>query len=228
VTEPFGLRESAPHRPIANSARAETGTTTSGGGTNGPCHTSTPGVPRREHVRYRSRATGTLRHRRGAGGDRNARQPLPLDIRSPAPDELRRASAQAKEAWARRERGRHSTTTRDGGMTPEERGGVKYLVYQYLPSRYGRTRTTCAPRTPSRWCSPGRKPGGGGMLLGQKISDRVAACAPCGRHRPAQRLPAPDWTGPDDLTSRSLELREITDWANRSTSRSAPRAPTTT
>ena len=30
-----------------------------------------------------------------------------------------------------------STTTGDGGMTPEERGQSKHLVYQLLPSRYG-------------------------------------------------------------------------------------------
>src|SRR5580658_6443732 len=30
-----------------------------------------------------------------------------------------------------------STTTGDGGMTPEERCHSKKLVYQYLPSRYG-------------------------------------------------------------------------------------------
>ena len=30
-----------------------------------------------------------------------------------------------------------STTTGDGGMTPEERGQSRNLVYQLLPSRYG-------------------------------------------------------------------------------------------
>lgn len=47
-------------------------------------------------------------------------------------------SAQAKEALGRgaSEVGT-SITTGDGGMTPEERGQSKYLVYQYLPSRYG-------------------------------------------------------------------------------------------
>ncbi len=47
-------------------------------------------------------------------------------------------SANAKEALGRgaSEVGT-STTTGDGGMTPEERGHSKTLVYQYLPSRYG-------------------------------------------------------------------------------------------
>ena len=60
-------------------------------------------------------------------------------------------------------------------MTPEERGHSKILVYQYLPSRYGMN-----PKDLRRAdaievvVGQGAKPGGGGMLLGQKISDRVA------------------------------------------------------
>ncbi|MGH6833762.1 MAG: glutamate synthase-related protein, partial [Methyloceanibacter sp.] len=47
-------------------------------------------------------------------------------------------SAQAKEALGRgATQGGTSTTTGDGGMTAEERGQSKHLVYQYLPSRYG-------------------------------------------------------------------------------------------
>src|SRR4029078_1393317 len=60
----------------------------------------------------------------------------------------------------------------------------------------------------------GAKPGGGGMLLGHKISDRVAAMQnlPQGiDQRSASRHP--DWTGPDDLEIKLHELREITDWA---------------
>jgi glutamate synthase domain-containing protein 2 len=59
----------------------------------------------------------------------------------------------------------------------------------------------------------GAKPGGGGMLLGQKISDRVAEMRdlPAGiDQRSACRHP--DWTGPDDLEIKIGELREITDW----------------
>jgi len=63
----------------------------------------------------------------------------------------------------------------------------------------------------------GAKPGGGGMLLGQKISDRVAAmrCLPKGiDQRSACRHP--DWTGPDDLEIKINELREITNGKSRS------------
>src|SRR5258708_30517637 len=59
----------------------------------------------------------------------------------------------------------------------------------------------------------GAKRGGGGMLLGHKISDRVAAMRDLPKgidQRSASRHP--DWTGPDDLEIKIMELREITDW----------------
>ena len=59
----------------------------------------------------------------------------------------------------------------------------------------------------------GAKPGGGGMLLGHKISDRVAEMRDLPQgidQRSACRHP--DWTGPDDLEIKIGELREITDW----------------
>ena len=59
----------------------------------------------------------------------------------------------------------------------------------------------------------GAKPGGGGMLLGHKISDRVAEMRDLPKgidQRSASRHP--DWTGPDDLEIKLHELREITDW----------------
>src|SRR2546423_2879040 len=58
----------------------------------------------------------------------------------------------------------------------------------------------------------GAKPGGGGMLLGHKISDRVATMPDLPQgidQRSACRHP--DWTGPDDLEIKTHELREITD-----------------
>jgi glutamate synthase domain-containing protein 2 len=51
------------------------------------------------------------------------------------------------------------------------------------------------------------------MLLGQKISERVAAMRSLPRgidQRSACRHP--DWTGPDDLAIKINELRELTDW----------------
>jgi methylamine---glutamate N-methyltransferase subunit C len=124
-------------------------------------------------------------------------------------------SAQAKEALGR---GATivgtSTTTGDGGMTSEERGHSKTLIYQYLPSRYGMNPDDLRKADAIEVViGQGAKPGGGGMLLGQKISDRIAQMRNLPKgidQRSACRHP--DWTGPDDLEIKIEELREITDW----------------
>jgi len=107
-----------------------------------------------------------------------------------------------------------STTTGDGGMTEEERGHSEQLVYQYLPSRFGMNPNDLRKADAIEIVvGQGAKPGGGGMLLGQKISDRVAEMRTLPKgidQRSACRHP--DWTGPDDLAIKIMELREITDW----------------
>ncbi len=107
-----------------------------------------------------------------------------------------------------------STTTGDGGMTKEERGQSKTLVYQLLPSRYGMNPEDLRKADAIEVViGQGAKPGGGGMLLGQKISDRVAEMRTLPKgvdQRSACRHP--DWTGPDDLAIKIKELREITQW----------------
>jgi methylamine---glutamate N-methyltransferase subunit C len=124
-------------------------------------------------------------------------------------------SANVKEALGRAatELGT-STTTGDGGMTPEERRSSKTLVYQCLPSRYGFNPDDVRKADAIEIViGQGAKPGGGGMLLGQKVSPRVAAMRTLPEgvdQRSACRHP--DWTGPDDLTIKIKELREITDW----------------
>src|SRR5246500_3431529 len=124
-------------------------------------------------------------------------------------------SAQAKEALGR---GATivgtSTTTGDGGMTSEERSHSKTLIYQYLPSRYGMNPDDLRKADAIEVViGQGAKPGGGGMLLGQKISDRIAQMRNLPKgidQRSACRHP--DWTGPDALEIKIQELREITDW----------------
>ena len=124
-------------------------------------------------------------------------------------------SGQAKEALGRGATiAGTSTTTGDGGMTPEERGQSQTLVYQYLPSRYGMNPDDLRKADAIEVVvGQGAKPGGGGMLLGQKISDRVAEMRTLPKgidQRSACRHP--DWTGPDDLEIKIMEIREITDW----------------
>ena len=124
-------------------------------------------------------------------------------------------SANAKEALGRgaSEVGT-STTTGDGGMTPEERSHSSQLVYQYLPSRYGMNPDDLRKADAIEIVvGQGAKPGGGGMLLGQKITERVAEMRTLPEgvdQRSACRHP--DWTGPDDLAIKIMELREITNW----------------
>src|SRR5216684_6485329 len=85
-------------------------------------------------------------------------------------------SAHAKEALGRAATAvGTSTTTGDGGMTPEERKASRLLVYQCLPSRYGFNLDDLrAADAIEVVIGQGAKPGGGGMLLGQKVSERVA------------------------------------------------------
>ena len=149
-------------------------------------------------------------------GTRFAKKPIDLKI----PITIAGMSFGALGASAKRALGRGasaagtSTTTGDGGMSEEERAESKILIYQVLPSRYG------FDAAHLRACEgieivvgQGAKPGGGGMLLGHKISDRVAEMRNLPKgidQRSACRHP--DWTGPDDLEIKIGELREITDW----------------
>jgi glutamate synthase domain-containing protein 2 len=87
-------------------------------------------------------------------------------------------------------------------------------VYQCLPSRYGFNPDDVRRADAIEVViGQGAKPGGGGMLLGQKVNARVAKMRtlPAGiDQRSACRHP--DWTGPDDLAIKIQELRELTDW----------------
>jgi len=149
-------------------------------------------------------------------GSRFAKKPLHLKIPvTIAGMSFGSLSAQAKEALGRGASAiGTSTTTGDGGMTQEERGHSDLLVYQLLPSRYGMNPDDLRKADAIEVVvGQGAKPGGGGMLLGQKISERVAEMRTLPEgidQRSACRHP--DWTGPDDLEIKILELREITDW----------------
>ncbi len=149
-------------------------------------------------------------------GTRYAQNPIKLDIPiTIAGMSFGALSGPAKEALGRGATSAGtSTTTGDGGMTVEERGHSDKLVYQYLPSRYGMNPDDLRKADAIEMVvGQGAKPGGGGMLLGQKISDRVADMRNLPKgidQRSACRHP--DWTGPDDLEIKLIELREITQW----------------
>lgn len=149
-------------------------------------------------------------------GSRFAKKPLELEIPiTIAGMSFGSLSANAKAALGRAATAvGTSTTTGDGGMTPEERRASSLLVYQCLPSRYGFNPADLrAADAIEVVIGQGAKPGGGGLLLGQKVSDRVAdmrTLPPGIDQRSASRHP--DWTGPDDLRIKIEELREATDW----------------
>jgi glutamate synthase domain-containing protein 2 len=160
---------------------------------------------------YREKCTTTT-----VLGTRFAKKPIELAIPiTIAGMSFGALSGRVKEALGRAatEMGT-STTTGDGGMTPEERQSSKTLVYQCLPSRYGFNPDDLRKADAIELViGQGAKPGGGGMLLGQKVTKRVAGMRtlPVGvDQRSACRHP--DWTGPDDLAIKVAELREITDW----------------
>ncbi|ALG66863.1 FMN-binding glutamate synthase family protein [Beggiatoa leptomitoformis] len=107
-----------------------------------------------------------------------------------------------------------STTTGEGGMIAEERAASTTLIYQISPSRYGINPDDLRRADAIEIVvDQGSKPGGGGILLGQKNTERVATMRdlPVGidQHSACRH---PDWTGSDDLEIKILELREITDW----------------
>ena len=149
-------------------------------------------------------------------GSRFAAKPLKLDIPiTIAGMSFGAIGANAKEALGRgASAAGTATTTGDGGMTDEERTHSRMLVYQVLPSRYGMNPDDLRKADAIEVVvGQGAKPGGGGMLLGQKITERVAGMRtlPVGiDQRSACRHP--DWTGPDDLEIKIQELREVTDW----------------
>jgi glutamate synthase domain-containing protein 2 len=148
-------------------------------------------------------------------GSRFAKKPITLDI----PVMITGMSFGALSLNAKIALGRGataagtSTTTGDGGMLPEERENSRILIYEVLPSRYGMNvhdlrRADAVELT----IGQGAKPGTGGLLLGSKVSDRIAHL----RDLPAgvdQRSPCrhPDFLGPDDMVIKIEELREATD-----------------
>jgi glutamate synthase domain-containing protein 2 len=149
-------------------------------------------------------------------GTRHAKRPMELEI----PITIAGMSFGALSRNAKVALGRAatwlgtSTTTGDGGMLPDEREASSKLVYQCLPSRYGfNPKDLRKADAIEIVVGQGAKPGGGGLLLGQKVNQVVAGM----RTLPEgvdQRSPSrhPDWIGPDDLRIKIEELREATDW----------------
>ncbi|MFV2039354.1 MAG: FMN-binding glutamate synthase family protein [Acidimicrobiales bacterium] len=106
------------------------------------------------------------------------------------------------------------TCTGEGGMLEDEREASDTLVYQMTPSRYMLDLDHLRRADGIEIAvGQGAKPGTGGVLLGMKVSDRVAAM----RTLPVdvdQRSTVrhPDFLGADDLRVKIEELREAIDY----------------
>jgi methylamine---glutamate N-methyltransferase subunit C len=107
-----------------------------------------------------------------------------------------------------------ASCTGEGGMLDEERAASTKLIYQMTPSRYGLDLEHLRLADGIEVAlGQGAKPGTGGLLLGMKVSEKVAAMRSlpmgvdqrsCVRH--------PDFLGADDLQVKIEELREATDY----------------
>lgn len=123
-------------------------------------------------------------------------------------------SANAKAALGRGARKAGTMTcTGEGGMLEEERTENKTLVYQLSPARYmvdlDHIRRADAVELV---VGQGAKPGTGGLLLGMKVSERVAKMRSLPQgvdQRSTSRHP--DFLGADDMTIKIEELREATE-----------------
>ena len=144
-------------------------------------------------------------------GTRFAKKPIHLKI----PDhhrrhELRLAVGPGQGSARPRRVGRgHLDHDRRRRHDARKSGSISQtLVYQMLPSRYGMNPDDLRKADAIEIViGQGAKPGGGGMLLGQKISKRVAEMRTLPEgidQRSACRHP--DWTGPDDL---EIKIEEI-------------------
>ena len=166
-------------------------------------------------------------------GTRHAKRPLELDIPiTIAGMSFGALSAPAKEALGRGASAMGtSTTTGDGGMTPEERAASKTLVYQLLPSRYGMNPDDLRRADAIEIViGQGAKPGGGGHpARPEDLRSRRGDARPAAGHRPAQRVPSPRLDrARRPRRSRSRSCARSPTGRSRSSSRSARRAPTST
>jgi methylamine---glutamate N-methyltransferase subunit C len=124
-------------------------------------------------------------------------------------------SASAKAALGRgASRAGSMTCTGEGGMLEDERAESKTLIYQMTPSRYmldlDHLRRADGIEVV---VGQGAKPGTGGLLLGMKVSERVARMRslPVGVDQRAT-VRHPDFLGADDLQIKIEEIREATDY----------------
>lgn len=106
------------------------------------------------------------------------------------------------------------TCTGEGGMLEDEREASNKLVYQMTPSRYMLDLDHLRAADGIEIAvGQGAKPGTGGLLLGMKVSERVAKMRslPLGVDQ-RSTVRHPDFLGADDMQVKIEELRLATDY----------------
>ena len=104
--------------------------------------------------------------------------------------------------------------TGEGGMLPDEREYASKLIVQYASGRFGVSAEYLNKADAIEIkIGQGAKPGMGGHLMGEKVTAEVAAIRgiPSGTDAlsPARHM---DIVGPEDLSFKISQLREITGW----------------
>lgn len=149
-------------------------------------------------------------------GDRYAEKPLELD--TPIMIAAMSFGAISKEAKIALAMGATlagtATNTGEGGMLPEERKYASKLIAQYASGRFGVSAEYLNNADAIEIkIGQGAKAGMGGHLLGEKVVAEVAEIRmiPEGTDAlsPARHM---DIVGPEDLSMKISQLREITDW----------------
>lgn len=148
-------------------------------------------------------------------GRRYAEQSLELEIPIViAPMSFGALSRRAKIALAKgAAMAGSAASTGEGGMLPEERQFSKKLFYQCTPGRYGfNPHDLRKADVIELLVSQGAKPGVGGHLMGDKVTDEIASIRgiPKGIDLRSPSRHA-DVLGADDLVMKIEELREASD-----------------
>ncbi len=106
------------------------------------------------------------------------------------------------------------TCTGEGGMLEDEREASKTLLYQMTPSRYMLDLEHLRQADAIELAvGQGAKPGTGGLLLGMKVSERVAKMRTLPQNVDQRStVRHPDFLGADDMQVKIEELREATNY----------------
>ncbi|MBU0761470.1 MAG: FMN-binding glutamate synthase family protein [Candidatus Altiarchaeota archaeon] len=107
-----------------------------------------------------------------------------------------------------------SVNTGEGGMLPSKRKHAEKLIVQYASGRFGvSAKYLRSADAIELKIGQGAKPGMGGHLMGEKVTEKVSKIRgiPVGTDAlsPARHM---DIVGPEDLSFKISQLREITDW----------------